>query len=140
MWTPDPSIIITAAQREAEAQAALAHAVDAERDHRIAAGFDFNGVRFQSRPEDRENIAGASTAALAALMQGSQPGDLRWHGGDSDFVWIAEDNSLHPLDAQSMFALGQAAMAHKQAMIFAARSVKDMAPIPADFASDIYWP
>lgn len=114
--------------------------VDAERDRRIAAGFIFAGKLYQSRPEDRENIAGASTAALAALVNGAQPGDLRWHGGDSDFCWIAADNSLTPMDAQTMFAFGQAAMTHKQAHIFAARAVKDMEPIPADVTADELWP
>lgn len=113
--------------------------VDMERDRRISAGFVFAGKLYQSRPEDRENIAGASTAALAALVNGAQPGDYRWHGGDSDFCWIAADNSLTPMDAQTVFALGQAAMAHKQAHIFAARAVKDMEPIPADFADNAYW-
>ncbi len=115
--------------------------VDRERDRRIAAGFTFSGVAYQSRRQDRENIAGASTAALAAMVNGAQPGDFRWHGGDSDFEWIAADNSTHPLDAQTTFAMGQAAMAHKQAHIFAARALKDMDPIPADFASNAaYWP
>lgn len=115
--------------------------VDAERDRRIAAGFLFGGVLYQTRSEDRENIAGASTAALAAMMNGAQPGDLRWHGGDSDFVWIAADNSMHAMDAQTMFAFGQAAMAHKQAHIFAARLIKDMDPIPEDYATNAaYWP
>jgi len=116
--------------------------VDAVRDIRVASGFGFNGKVYQTRPEDRENIAGAATAALAAIMvNGAQPGDFRWHGGDSDFEWIAADNSTHPLDAQTTFAMGQAAMAHKQAHIFAARTLKDMDPIPADFATnDAYWP
>lgn len=114
--------------------------VDAERDRRISAGFTFAGKSYQSRPEDRENIAGASTAALAAMVSGAQPNNLRWHGGDSDFVWIAADNSLTPMDAQTMFAFGQAAMAHKQAHIFAARAIKDAEPIPANYAGDGYWP
>ncbi len=115
--------------------------VDAARDIRIASGFGFNGHVYQTRPEDRENIAGAATAALAAMVNGAQPGDFRWHGGESDFEWIAADNSTHPLDAQTTFAMGQAAMAHKQAHIFAARTLKDMDPIPADFATnDAYWP
>lgn len=114
--------------------------VDAERDRRIAAGFEFQSKAYQSRPEDRENIAGAALAALAAQIGGALPDDLRWHGGDSDFVWIAADNSLTPMDAQTVFAFGQAAMAHKQAHIFAARAIKDADPIPADFADDIHWP
>ncbi len=115
--------------------------VDRERDRRIAAGFTFNGIAYQSRRQDRENISGAATAALAAMVNGAQQGDFRWHGGDSDFEWIAADNSTHPLDAQTTFAMGQAAMAHKQAHIFAARTLKDMDPIPADYATnDAYWP
>lgn len=113
--------------------------VDAERDRRIADGFRFAGKAYQSRPEDRENIAGASLAALAAMSTAS-PGDFRWHGGESDFVWIAADNSLTPMDAQTMFAFGQAAMAHKQAHIFAARALKDAVPIPPDYEDDSRWP
>lgn len=124
----------------AEVAAALVREIDAERDRRIAAGFTFAGKLYQGRPEDRENISGAALAALAAQMAGATPGDLRWHGGDSDFVWIAADNSLTPMDAQTMFAFGQAAMAHKQAHIFAARALKDAVPIPADYADDAYWP
>ncbi|NNV22096.1 DUF4376 domain-containing protein [Ochrobactrum pseudogrignonense] len=114
--------------------------VDAERDRRIAGGFSFGGVVYQTRGEDRENIAGAATAALAAIMNGAQAGDLRWHGGDTDFVWIAADNSIHTMDAPTMFAFGQAAMEHKQNHIFAARALKDSESIIADYADDQYWP
>jgi hypothetical protein len=115
--------------------------VDRERDRRIDAGFVFAGVLYQSRPADRENIAGASTAALAAIVNGAQAGDLRWASPDVDFVWIAADNSLHTMDAQTMFEFGKAAMAHKQAHIFAARAIKDISPIPADYATNpAYWP
>jgi len=116
-------------------------AVDVERDLRIGAGFTFQGVVYQSRPEDRENIMGASTAALAAMGNGAQAGDLRWHGENTDFQWIDANNEMHPMDAPTMFAFGKAAMTHKQAHIFAARAVKDMSPIPADFATNSsYWP
>ncbi|WP_187967836.1 DUF4376 domain-containing protein [Aquibium microcysteis] len=115
--------------------------VDAERDRRIASDFTFGGVVYQSRPSDLKNIAGASTAALGAMMAGAQPGDLFWHGGTSEFTWIAADNSTTPMDAQTLFAFGQAAMAHKQAHIFAARALKDMDPIPSDYATnEAYWP
>lgn len=114
--------------------------VDAERDRRIAAGFTFAGVIYQSRPEDRENIMGAGTAALGAMVQGALPGNYRWHGGDSDFAWIAADNSLNPMDAQTVYAFGLAAMAHKTAHIFAARAIKDADPIPTDFTDNVFWP
>ncbi|HEV7458241.1 MAG TPA: hypothetical protein VGN96_15830 [Roseococcus sp.] len=114
--------------------------VDAERDRRIDAGMEFQGVRYQTRPQDRENVAGASIMALAAMVQGAQPGDYRWHGGEADFVWIGEDNSLTPFDAMTFFGFGQAMAAHKSAHIFAARALKDSVPIPLDYASDAYWP
>lgn len=129
-FLPPPSVV----------PAPSASDVDSERDRRIAAGFTFGGVLYQSRPEDRENIMGAATAALGAMAAGALPDDLRWHGGDSDFLWIAADNSTHPMDAQTVFAFGQAALRHKQAHIFAARALKDADPIPADFVDDSYWP
>lgn len=110
-----------------------------ERDRRINGGFEFQGIRYQSRQQDMDNIAGASLAALAAITAGAQAGDYRWHGGDTDFAWIADDNSLVPMDAQTMFAFGQAAMAHKQALIFAARALKDLPEIPVDFMDDKRW-
>jgi hypothetical protein len=121
-------------------QGVTSELVDVERDRRVDAGFSFGGVFFQSRPEDRENIMGAATAAVAAIVAGVTVGDYRWHGGDSDFEWIAADNSKHPMDAQTMFGFGQAALNHKKDHIFAARNLKDADPIPADFADDAYWP
>jgi hypothetical protein len=44
------------------------------------------------------------------------------------------------MDAQTVIAFGQAVAAMKSAHIFAARSLKDSDPIPADYTSDGYWP
>ncbi|WP_113154797.1 DUF4376 domain-containing protein [Nitratireductor sp. OM-1] len=136
----DLSKLVTAEMKAAQGQADLKAGIDAERDRRINGGFIFEGVEYQSRPEDRENIAGAATAALGVIMAGAQPGDLRWHGGAEDFAWIAADNTMHTMDAQTVYAFGQAAMAHKQAHIFAARTLKDADPNPDDFAGDQWWP
>jgi len=115
--------------------------VDEERDRRINAGMVWDNVTYQTRPQDRENIAGASILALAAISNGAQPGDLRWHGEDTDFVWIAEDNTTHTFDAPTFFAFSQAMARHKSAHIFAARAIKDMTEIPADYATnEAYWP
>lgn len=114
--------------------------VNTERDARIARGFYFRGVQYQSGAEDRENISGASTLALSAIIAGAQEGDLRWHGQDSDFVWIAADNSLHPMDAQTMLRFGQCALAQKQAHIFAGRDIKNMDPAPEEYRDDSLWP
>ncbi|SOC47638.1 uncharacterized protein DUF4376 [Rhizobium subbaraonis] len=123
-----------------EDQSARADRVNAERDRRIVAGLVFGGVLYQTRDQDRENIAGAGALAIAAIMNGAQPADYRWHGGDTDFTWIAADNSLHVMDAPTLIAFGNAVVNHKAALIHAARLIKDMNPIPADFAEDSYWP
>lgn len=115
-------------------------AIDRERARRIAAGLQFDGVLYQSDPDALINIQGAATSALAAIMAGALPGDLRWHGGPADFVWIAWDNSETPMDAQTMLAFGRAAMAHKSRCIFAGRALKGQQPIPADYADDRHWP
>lgn len=114
--------------------------VNQERDHRIADGFLFMGKIFQSRSDDRENIAGAGTLASIAIMGGAQPDDYRWHGGAEDFVWIAQDNSLVQMDAFDVVNFGKTAAAWKSAHIFAARALKDAGEIPADYRDDARWP
>jgi hypothetical protein len=110
------------------------------------AGFEFNGVLFQSRPEDRENIAGAKSMATDAVALGAKPRDLAWRkllspDGPEVFAWIAADNSLVPMDAPTVISFAYAAVAHKERMIFAARAVKSMDPIPEDYAENpAYWP
>lgn len=114
--------------------------IDAERDARIDAGIEFQGKRYQSRATDRENIAGAAQLGFMAVVAGKQAGDLHWSDPDQDFTWIASDNSLVPMDAPTVVALGKAAAERKQALIFAARQLKDMEQIPADYADDKWWP
>lgn len=114
--------------------------VDNERDRRIDGGFTFGGIFYQSDAEARENIAGAAQLAFAAIVQGVEAGDLHWHGEPADFEWIAFDDTRIPMDAHTMFAFGQAALAHKRTHIFAANDLKKLDPIPADFIADQYWP
>lgn len=99
--------------------------VNIERDRRINQGFEFNGIRFQSRADDRENIKGA---VMIAMYDPTYSSD-----------WIAEDNSTVHMDASTLFAFGRTAAEHKQHLIFKARQIKDMNPIPADFVDDKWW-
>jgi hypothetical protein len=69
-----------------------------------------------------------------------QPEDLFWNGGLSPFAWIAADNSLVTMDAQTVVEFGRTAAQHEQSHIFAARALKDMEPIPLDYTDDSYWP
>lgn len=134
-WSGAAWVLDAAAER-----ASLSAAIDTERDRRIDAGIEFQGMMFQSRATDRENIAGAAQLGFMAVVAGAQPGDLRWSSADADFAWIASDNSLVPMDAQTVVAFGKAAAERKQALIFAARQLKDMESIPADYTDDKWWP
>lgn len=114
--------------------------VNRERDRRAAMPFSFRGKMFQARIEDQKRINGAGTLAVAAIVAGAKPGDLRWHGGAVDFAWIASDNTLVTMDAHEVLAFGQAAARWESAHVFAARALKDATPIPTDFQDDGYWP
>ncbi len=84
----------------------------------------FDGHDMSTRPGGAGRVC-ATTAALGAIVAEAQPGDLQWHGGADDFAWIAADNTTRTMDAQTVYAFRQVAMAHKQAHIFAARAIKD---------------
>jgi hypothetical protein len=99
--------------------------VDAERDRRIDFGFQFEGKWFQADDFSAANINGASTAASIAISQGAQPDDLRWSNPNADFAWIAEDNTLLFMDAQTMIAFGLKAVAARSVIIFKARELKN---------------
>lgn len=115
--------------------------IDAERDRRIAAGFIFGGKLFQAREQDLRNINGAATGAALAMMQGAQAGNMRWQGGDSDFGWIAADNTIMPMDVLTMIAFGRAAMTHVERLTMVGRSLKDRlaAGETLDISSDALW-
>lgn len=114
--------------------------VNKERDRRMQT-FSFAGKIFGLRMDKGElaNVSGAGTLSLAAIVNGAQPGNLRWANPDADFGWIAEDNTLMPMDAQTTWAFASAGAAHRQKVIFAARVIKDMSPIPVDYADGTYW-
>lgn len=114
--------------------------VDVERDRRMAAGIEFKGTLFQSRPSDHENILGAAQLAFMAVAGGTKSNNLRWLDADQDFTWITADNSLVPMDAPAVVELGKAVIARKQSLIHAGRQLKDMTEIPSDYIDDKWWP
>ena len=114
--------------------------VNEERDRRLKS-FPFGGKIYDfcdSRGSDI-NIAGAGTLALAAIMAGAQSNDMRWANPDVDFKWVAADNSSVTMDAQTCLNFAKAAADWKAKHIRKARALKDMSPIPADYASDSRW-
>lgn len=114
-------------------------AINAERDKRLRL-FPFGGRLFDFSEVSRIDIAGAGALAQGAIIAGAQPGDLRWADPDTDFRWIAEDNSSVPMDAQTCFAFAQAAARWRADHIYAARTLKDANPIAEDYTHDRHWP
>lgn len=136
-WELDP---VLQAENAASARKLLQADIDAERDRRIDAGVEFEGVLYQSRAGDRENIAGSAQLAFMAIVAGSQTGDLRWADPGADFFWIAADNSRVPMDARTVVEFGRVAALNKKAHIVAGSDLKQMNPIPDDYADDKWWP
>jgi len=135
-WTiRDKTAEELAADRES-----LIRDIKQERDRRLPLDFDFQGVMYQRDPESVARISGAGTLALGAMVNGAQVGDLFWHGRETPFAWIASDDSIVTMDAQTCFAFGQAAAARETEIVFAAKALREMGPIPSDFTEDTYWP
>ncbi|WP_236212725.1 DUF4376 domain-containing protein [Metapseudomonas otitidis] len=114
--------------------------VDVERDRRIAAGVEFKGILFQSRPSDIESIIGAAQLAVMAMASGAKSNTLRWLDADEDFTWIAADNSFVPMDAITVVEFCKAVVARKQRFVYAGRELKNMDAIPCDYTDDKWWP
>lgn len=141
MWTPSTEEISTLEERTIAENEARRASVDAERDRRIADGFEFNGAMYQARPiPDLQNISGAANAATIAVINGAQEGDFRWADPDDDFEWIASDNTLVKMDAPTTIAFGQAALRWVDVNFKAARELKDLEAVPIDYTDDGYWP
>lgn len=135
---PDPNApIVLTPEQELEN---LLLNITAERNFRMRNKVWFDGNLYDSDEGSLQRITGAATLAGFAIANGAQSGDLLWHGGTQPFVWITAENTLTPMDAQTMFAFGQRAAEHESLHIFAARALKDMDPVPTDYQNDAYWP
>ena len=111
-----------------------------ERDRRTANNFVFGGVSYQLDDDSQRYITAKGAQAKFAIAAGAQPGDLRWAAADKDFGWIATDNSITSMDAQTMSSFAEAADEWVTAHIMACHAIKATNPIPSDFAADHYWP
>jgi hypothetical protein len=137
---PQPSAGEIEAAIAAAARKRIQAMIDAERDRRVMHGFTFAGKAFQLDVISQQRITTMGADARFAIAGGAQPDDLRWADPSADFGWIAMDNSILPMDAQTMAAFADAAKLWVSRHTFAARSLKDADPIPEDFTDDGYWP
>lgn len=122
------------------AKVVTAEMVKAERDRRLEADFEFQGKMYQRDSKSLDRITGAATLAGFAIAAGAQVGDLRWANATRDFGWIASDDTVTTMDAQTAFAFGQAAAERETSIVFAAKTLREMDPIPTDYTDDGYWP
>ena len=123
-----------------EPRTVTAEDVRAERDRRLALPFEFEGAIYDRDPISLQRIAGAAQIAALAVASGAEPGDYYWHGGEAPFGWITVDDDVTPMDAATVVEFGKAAAARETALVFAARALRRMEPIPADYADDKWWP
>jgi hypothetical protein len=124
----------------AQIRAQTQEAITQERNRRMRGTFEFQGNTFDVDQGSLQRITGAASLAGFAMGAGAQAGDLFWHGGEQPFGWITADNQIVTMDAPTTFAFGQAAANNESRHIFAARALKDMDPIPADWQDDKWWP
>lgn len=135
----------TAEERVAPPQSAeraeqLGELIKVERDRRLSADFTFRGVRYQRDPISVQRIAMAAQLAALAIMAGAQPGDYFWTGRDEAFGWIASDDSVTEMDAHTVIDFGRAAAERESMLIFAARYLRSLNPVPEDYTDDRWWP
>lgn len=139
MISVDLSQLRTAEHLAVEADLARWAEIMAERERRMVADFIWQGLAFQMDPRSLQFVERAQGNAMAAIFAGAQAGDLRWHGQNGDFAWIARDNSSVPMDAQTVLAFTTAAIAREGALVLAARAIKDLDPAPPDVTDDGLW-
>jgi len=109
--------------------------VIAERDRRLASGFDFDfggarGVhRIGTTPADMVGWNEVTTAAQAALNLGLGANSI-------NIITDTGPVTVTALEWQSVLA---AAAQHRQPIWAASFALQSMSPIPANFADDAYW-
>lgn len=98
--------------------------VDTIRQSKLYGGYRYQGVRYQSRPEDWTNITTTGLEAATAVANGAKPGDMRWNNPGFDFGWIAENNSVVFMDAPTMYGLYKRGAYYANRTIMRARILK----------------
>lgn len=136
MWTPDPSIIITAEMKAAEVRAGLHVAVNAERDRRILAGVavevvGIGPIPLQGRPADQINMMALSDTARELQTAGITAPIIPFRDGD---------NVEHILTAAQMLEANNKGKQWVSAVYQASWAIKAMDPLPADVTADHFWP
>jgi hypothetical protein len=127
----DPNLIAVQLVQE---KARLSILVDGSCVTKLNAGFTFAGKPYQTDAVSVTRLQSASIAALAAIAAGhGAPGNLRWADPNTDFAWIATDNTMNTMDAPTLLAFAMGAVALGQKLILFSRALKDQLNAAADF-------
>lgn len=141
-WAIDQARAVQEAPRPDTAWANRALKIEeirVERNRRLVADFAFQGKMYQRDNVSLQRITGAATLAGFAVAAGSPVGNLRWANAERDFGWISSDNSVTLMDAQTAFEFGQVAASVETSIIFAAKAIREMEPIPENITDDVLW-
>lgn len=136
MWTPDPSTFITAGMKAAQARSTAIAAIVAERERRLAAGFDYDfggarGVhRIATAPQDMRGWDEVTKVANAMLALGDQ----------TSMIGIVTETGPAAVTAIEWQHVLVATGAFRQPIWAASFMLQGMETIPADVTDDRYWP
>lgn len=107
----------------------MADRVHKIREDYLRGGIEYNGNRFDTKPETMQRITGA---VLSVMLDETFTTD-----------WITEDNQTVTLSAQDIVTLGKAFAEHESKMIMFARDLKDAilaSDEPETFVINEGWP
>lgn len=119
--------------------------VNEEMYRRLELDLSYLGHSFQMNETSRNLIRRAAVQASVFLLSGGQADDAKWHlpadqkASGAAFAWIASDNTPVPMLASETVAFGTAVDTREMFLRMKARGLKDMTPIPLDYADEKYW-
>lgn len=110
--------------------------INAERERRILVGAKVNIagvglVQLQGRPEDQINLLALKDTARDLKAAGVTAPIIPFRDGENIIRMFTADQMIEATDKGKM---------HVSAVYQAAWNLKAMDPVPADYASDTYWP
>lgn len=129
MWTPDPSVIITAEQRDAEKRAATHAAINTERSRRIVAGTVIGDVYVTGRDEDARNLMALALAAQMRIATGDETLTV-FRDGDN------VDHELTPMQVLNLWKESANYVSHLYAKSW---EIKALETLPDDITENDLW-
>lgn len=112
--------------------------VNQERDRRLDLSFSFEGKMIQRDPVSLRRIQGAAQMATIWIISGQDANSQVWVNS-GPLEWITDDNTTLNLTPAQTIAMGQEAARVETKLVFAAKRLKEMDPIPSDYMADHYW-